>query len=65
MYSSEEILAKVNQGLADLHLERQPFGLYKPIRYVLSIGGKRLRPVLLLLSYNMYKEDVELVLPTA
>ena len=65
MYSSEEILAKVNQGLADLHLERQPFGLYKPIRYVLSIGGKRLRPVLLLLSYNMYKEDVELALPTA
>ena len=65
MYSSEEILAKVNQGLADLQLERQPFGLYKPIRYVLSIGGKRLRPVLLLLSYNMYKEDVEVALPTA
>ena len=65
MYSSEEILAMVNQGLADLHLERQPFGLYKPIRYVLSIGGKRIRPVLMLLAYNMYKDDVERALPTA
>lgn len=65
MYSSEEILAMVNQGLAELHLERQPFGLYKPIRYVLSMGGKRLRPVLLLMSYNMYKDDVERSLSTA
>ena len=65
MYSSEEILAMVNQGLADLQLERQPFGLYKPIRYVLSIGGKRVRPVLLLIAYNMYKDDVQTVLPSA
>ena len=65
MYGSEEILAMVNQGLADLQLERQPFGLYKPIRYVLSIGGKRVRPVLLLMAYNMYKDDVQTVLPSA
>ena len=65
MYSSEDILAMVNQGVADLQLERQPFGLYKPIRYVLSMGGKRLRPVLLLMSYNMYKDDVSEAMPTA
>lgn len=65
MYSSEDILAMVNQGLADLHLERQPFGLYKPIRYVLGMGGKRLRPVLLLMTYNMYKDDVSEAMPTA
>lgn len=65
MYGSEEILAMVNQGLADLQLERQPFGLYEPIRYVLSIGGKRVRPVLLLIAYNMYKDDVQTVLPSA
>lgn len=65
MYSSEDILAMVNQGLANLQLERQPFGLYKPIRYVLSMGGKRLRPVLLLMSYNMYKDDVGEAMPTA
>lgn len=65
MYSSDEILAMINQGLADLHLERQPFGLYKPIRYVLGMGGKRLRPVLLLMSYNMYRDDISAALPTA
>ncbi len=65
MYSSEDILAIVNQGLANLHLERQPFGLYKPIRYVLDMGGKRLRPVLLLMSYNMYRDDISEAMPTA
>lgn len=65
MYSSEEILAKVNEGLEALDLERQPFGLYEPIRYVLSMGGKRLRPVLLLLSYGLYRDDIQDALPTA
>ena len=31
--------------------------MYDPIRYVLSIGGKRVRPVLTLLTYNLYKDD--------
>ena len=65
MYSSEEILAMINQGLAELQLERQPFGLYQPIRYVLDAGGKRIRPVLLLLTYNMYKEDLSPAMPSA
>ncbi|MBR5467033.1 MAG: polyprenyl synthetase family protein [Bacteroidaceae bacterium] len=65
MYSSEEILAMINQGLDDLQLDRQPLGLYKPIRYVLGMGGKRVRPVLMLLVYNLYKDDLQKVLPVA
>ena len=65
MYSSEEILAIINKGLDDLQLDRQPFGLYKPIRYVLGMGGKRVRPVLMLLIYNIYKDDLEKALPVA
>jgi geranylgeranyl diphosphate synthase type II len=65
MYSSEEILAIINKGLDDLQLDRQPFGLYKPIRYVLGMGGKRVRPVLMLLIYNVYKNDLEKALPVA
>lgn len=65
MFTPEEILDFINQGLADLDLERQPSGLYKPIRYVLDMGGKRLRPVLMLLAYNMYDEDVRSILPVA
>ena len=65
MYSSEEILAMINQGLDDLQLDRQPLGLYKPIRYVLGMGGKRVRPVLMLLVYNLYKDDLQKALPVA
>ena len=36
-----------------------------PIEYVLSLGGKRIRPVLMLLSYQLYKENVDDILPQA
>ncbi len=48
----------VNDTIASLPLEREPVGLYAPIRYVLSLGGKRIRPVLMLMAYNLYREDV-------
>ena len=57
MYTSEEILKKVNEALDNLVYDRQPASLYDPIKYVLSIGGKRVRPVLTMLSYNLYKDD--------
>lgn len=37
---------------------RTPRELYDPVSYVLSMGGKRIRPVLMLMSYNLYAEDV-------
>ena len=46
-------------------IDRQPASLYEPIEYVLSIGGKRVRPVLTLLAYNLYREDIERVMPQA
>lgn len=49
----------VNETIDNLTLEREPQGLYAPIRYVLSLGGKRIRPVLMLMAYNLYNEDVE------
>ena len=56
MYSSEEILQLVNKSLGELRYDRQPTSLYDPVKYVLSLGGKRIRPVLMLLGYNLYKE---------
>lgn len=65
MYSSEEILAKVNRFLEDLPYDRQPVTLYDPIRYVLSMGGKRIRPVLMLLAYQLYNDAPESILMQA
>ena len=65
MYTSEELLKNVNEALDNLVYDRQPASLYDPIKYVLSIGGKRVRPVLTLLSYNLYKEDALSIMPQA
>ena len=59
MYNSDQLLQMVNEAIAALPLEREPKGLYAPIRYVLSLGGKRIRPVLMLAAYNLYQEDVQ------
>ena len=65
MKTSEEILKLVNDYLAQLPYDREPQSLYEPIKYVLSMGGKRVRPVLMLLAYNMYKENPESILSSA
>lgn len=65
MYQADELLKKVNEYLDHLPYDRKPGSLYEPVRYVLSLGGKRIRPVLLLLAYNLYKEDPERVLMQA
>jgi geranylgeranyl diphosphate synthase type II len=37
----------------------QPKSLYEPIRYIMALGGKRLRPLLTVLSYSLYKKDAD------
>ncbi len=65
MYQSKEIQEKVNAALAALPYDRQPARLYDPVRYVLSLGGKRIRPILLLMAYNLYRDDVDSVMMPA
>lgn len=65
MKTAEELLVQVNAFLDALPYNRTPKSLYEPIRYVLSMGGKRIRPVLMLLGYNLYKEDTDKILMNA
>ena len=65
MYTADEILNKVNNFIANLSYERKPESLYAPVKYVLSMGGKRIRPTLMLLAYNMFKDDPERILMQA
>jgi len=44
---------------------KNPASLYEPIRYLMAIGGKRLRPILVLLSYSLYKDDAKRIVPYA
>ena len=65
MINADQMLKLVNDYLVQLPYDRRPASLYEPIRYVLSMGGKRIRPVLMLLSYNLFKEDPETILMPA
>lgn len=44
---------------------KQPISLYEPIRYLMGLGGKRMRPLLTILSYSLYKNDVKEIVPYA
>jgi geranylgeranyl diphosphate synthase, type II len=68
MTHSEEILQyfsiKLNEEIDQIQ-KRIPKKLYEPVIYSLRMGGKRIRPVLLLLAYQMFKPDLGKALPAA
>ncbi len=49
----------VQNLLEDLDVPTGPANLYDPIRYILSLGGKRLRPTLCLMGYELFDESIE------
>ena len=65
MYAITELTQKINTAVENIQYHTEPKNLYDPIRYILSIGGKRVRPLLMLMGYNLYKEDVETVMNNA
>jgi geranylgeranyl diphosphate synthase type II len=68
MYSVIELQEKVNAEIKYRIEElsgKQPAELYAPVKYALEMGGKRLRPVLLLLGCNMFSDDVGEAMPAA
>lgn len=65
MYLPNQLSQRINQYIKELAFSRKPQGLYNPIEYVLSPGGKRIRPVLMLMAYNLYRDDVEAIFDPA
>ena len=59
------LLQTIERALAQVPYPTRPEGLYEPIEYVLSMGGKRLRPTLLLLAHGLYGGQPEAALPAA
>ncbi len=59
------MLDKINDYIKKLPLDKEPKGLYEPIEYVLSLGGKRIRPMLMMMAYGLWKDDSEKILPQA
>ncbi len=65
MRTLEQLLTSIENHLAQTELPAEPELLYAPIAYSLSGGGKRLRPMLLLLAAELFGEEVPGALPAA
>ena len=64
MHTTEDFLYEINAILENHPYNRQPESLYNPVRYVLEQGGKRIRPILMMLAYELYKDHPEdIILP--
>lgn len=65
MLTGNEILNEINHFIDNLQYTRKPESLYEPVKYALSMGGKRIRPVLMMLAYNLFKDNPQDILMPA
>lgn len=66
MFGNPEIAEKINTALEDAYLPSSPENLYQPIRYILSLKGKRIRPQLVVLGAELFGYDaIESVVPAS
>lgn len=65
-YTFDEILQLVNNEILAINYDGcEPSLLFEPISYILSLGGKRVRPALALMSCNLFSDNVSRALPIA
>ena len=62
MEKTKEYLDKLQQQLSLVAYGSEPIELYEPIEYLMSLGGKRMRPLLVLLAYGLNRDDVDEIL---
>ena len=65
MHTTDELQSLVEQELKRQEITREPRELYEPIDYTLSTGGKRIRPLLLLMAADLYSDDIQQALMPA
>ncbi len=63
--TNEQLLSTIENYLAQTDLPAEPQLLYAPIGYSLAGGGKRLRPMLLMLACGIFRDDLQPALPAA
>ncbi len=65
MHSEIHFQKLIEEKLKSLQLKQDPSSLYDPIRYMLNLGGKRLRPALLMMSHELYNNETENIIQPA
>lgn len=59
MYTLEELDLITEKTVMTLDLKGKPEELYNPIEYLISIGGKRIRPKMALMTYNLFSDKID------
>ena len=59
IFSPSELEAKINSAINELDYNKNPRSLFEPIEYILSIGGKRLRPILAFMATNLFTHNID------
>jgi geranylgeranyl diphosphate synthase type II len=65
MTSIENLRSRLLEYLDSKIIHKKPSGLYDPVNYILELGGKRLRPLLTLMSTQMYGGKLEKAMDAA
>lgn len=65
MKTYKDLYAQIEQEIANIAYTQQPEELYKPIEYIMQLGGKRLRPVLTLMANDMFGGETRKALKAA
>ena len=65
MYTIEQLREVIKAELDKQEYVEEPYSLFEPIKYIMEDGGKRLRPVLTLMAYNLYRDDIGKALKSA
>ena len=59
MKSIQELSAVVSNELGKIEYPKNPSLLYEPIDYILGLGGKRMRPILVLMAHQLFNKNIE------
>jgi geranylgeranyl diphosphate synthase type II len=65
MHSPSELLKRIEQAISEIQYPTYPASLYEPISYIMSLGGKRIRPTMLLMAVDLFDGDLAAGIPAA
>ena len=65
MKKLSDLQSIIEEAITKLDIPQHPIELYEPVKYILSLGGKRMRPALLLMACDLFGGDVDAALSPA